>query len=308
MLEDMRRIVLAASDTGFWLYLWLLIGVAGFGLRLLWRGLHLARLIESIPTSKVRSAAQGYTELDGEAKLIRDSQIAAPLSGRNCVWYDYTVQENVGMFSHKRFSVKSGSSDHLFVLEDGTGRCVIDPEGAEVHPSETKIWYGNTAWPEHGPLGAYGILSLGHRYRYTERIIKPGDSLYAIGYFTTQGTDYQGELKHDVGAILRAWKNDPQKMRSLDLNQDGKIDTQEWNKAREAAEREAIKDRARRATVAVTHLLRASEDGSLPFILSTHAQHQLTLRFRNRAILGLLLFCGIGITSLWAVFTRFASN
>jgi hypothetical protein len=308
MLEGLRRIVLAASDTGFWLCLCLLIGVAGIGLGLLWRGLHRARLIEGVPTSKVRSAAQGYTELDGKAKLIKDSQIAAPLSGRNCVWYDYTVQENVGMFSHKRLSVNSGSSDNLFVLEDGTGRCVIDPEGAEVHPSETRTWYGNTAWPEHGPLGRYGILSLGHRYRYTERIIKPGDALYAIGYFTTQGTDYQGELKHDVGAILRAWKNDPQKMRSLDLNQDGKIDTQEWAGAREAAEKEAIRERARRATINVTHLLRASENGSHPFILSTHPQHQLTLRFRSRAILGLLLFCGIGFTGIWAVITRLGSS
>jgi hypothetical protein len=65
------------------------------------------------------------------------------------------------------------------------------------HTSETRIWYGNTAWPEHGPLGGYGILSLGHRYRYTERIIKPGDALYAIGYFTTQGTDYQGEVNRN---------------------------------------------------------------------------------------------------------------
>ncbi|MCP4408612.1 MAG: hypothetical protein GY807_12775 [Gammaproteobacteria bacterium] len=308
MLEGLRSIVLAMSDIGFLFCICPSIGIAGIGLGLLWRGLHRTRLIEGVPTSKVRSAAQGYTELVGMAKLIQDSQIVSPLSGRSCVWYDYTIQENVGMFSHKRLSVNSNSSDNLFVLEDDTGQCVIDPEGAEIQPSKTSIWYGNTAWPEHGPLGAYGILSLGHRYRYTERIIKPGDTLYAIGYFITQGTDYQGELKHDIGAILRAWKNDPQKMRSLDLNQDGNIDMQEWARARRSAEKEAIRERARRATIAVTHLLRASDEKSRPFILSTHLQNHLTRRFRIQAILGLSIFAGVGITSIWAVLTRLGSG
>lgn len=123
-------------------------------------------------------------------------------------------------------------------------------------------------------------------------------------YFTTQGTDYQGELKHDVGAILRAWKIDSQKMRSLDLIQDGNIDAQEWARARKAAEKEAIRERARRATIAVTHLLRASKDGSRPFILSTLPQNHLTRRFRIQAVLGLFIFCSVGVTCIWAVILR----
>ncbi|MEN8166464.1 MAG: GIDE domain-containing protein [Pseudomonadota bacterium] len=307
MLTELRSAVLTTSDGSFWFWSSVAMAAAGFGLALLWRGLHRARLIEGVPTAKIRSAAQGYIELDGQARLIKGAQILAPLSRQDCVWYHYSVENNGNPISHKCFSVSSGNSDNLFVLEDETGRCVIDPEGAEVHTGEARVWYGNSPWPEHGPLGSYGILALGHRYRYTERIIRTGDPLYAIGHFSTQGTDYQGELKHDVGAILRAWKNDPQKMREFDLNGDGRIDMQEWARARQAAEKEAIEQRARRATIAATHIMRAGNDNRYPFILSTYPQENLTSRFKILAMLGLSMFCGIGLASTWAVLTRLGS-
>lgn len=44
------------------------------------RQLHRARLIEDTPTSRIRSAAQGYAELEGRAVALGDP-LYAPLSG-----------------------------------------------------------------------------------------------------------------------------------------------------------------------------------------------------------------------------------
>ena len=44
--------------------------------------------------------------------------------------------------------VQSDTSVVPFILDDGTGQCLIDPRGAEVFPSATDVWYGSTEWPE----------------------------------------------------------------------------------------------------------------------------------------------------------------
>src|SRR5690606_9806630 len=55
------------------------------------RNLRTARTIEDTPTSKIRSAAQGYVELSGTASSTGET-IAAPLSGTPCLWYRYTIE------------------------------------------------------------------------------------------------------------------------------------------------------------------------------------------------------------------------
>ena len=52
----------------------------GFGLYLGFTGLHRYRLIEDVPTAKVRSAHQGYVELIGRAVMMDGEPIVAPLS------------------------------------------------------------------------------------------------------------------------------------------------------------------------------------------------------------------------------------
>ncbi|MEJ2115410.1 MAG: hypothetical protein P8X88_05040, partial [Gammaproteobacteria bacterium] len=59
------------------------------------RSFHRARLIEDMPTSKIRSCPQGYVELCGTAKLMDGPDIHAPLSGQPCVWYSFSVEEYV---------------------------------------------------------------------------------------------------------------------------------------------------------------------------------------------------------------------
>ena len=76
--------------------------------------LHRKRIIEDTPTSKIRSAAQGYVELVGYGQLMEGQPIVAhTLTGTICTWYDYSVDEhqtspvNVAIGS----PIKSGTSD-----------------------------------------------------------------------------------------------------------------------------------------------------------------------------------------------------
>ena len=47
------------------------------------------RLIEDTPTSRIRSAPQGFVELAGVAGVFEGEPIIAPLTQRPCCWYRY---------------------------------------------------------------------------------------------------------------------------------------------------------------------------------------------------------------------------
>ena len=59
----------------------------GYGFILLAR----ARLMEDTPLSLIRSAAQGYVELQGTARTLPGPPIVAPLSGGRCCWWRYRI-------------------------------------------------------------------------------------------------------------------------------------------------------------------------------------------------------------------------
>ena len=107
-----------------------------------------ARLIDDTPTSRIRSAAQGYVELSGRAALTSGTQLVAPLSGRPCVWWLFRIERKrrSGKNTHWE-TVNRGLSNQPFLLTDDTGSCLVNPQGAEVHPSDKSVWYGSTPWP-----------------------------------------------------------------------------------------------------------------------------------------------------------------
>ena len=184
-MSDLESQLLHMPTAQFWIYLLLAIGggVVAFYFAFLY--LKRARIIEDTPTSKIRSAAQGYVELQGRAQTMEGAPIIAPLTGSACAWYRYKVER----FEDKRTRVvESGCSDELFYLVGKTGQCVIDPEGAHVTPRIKKVWYGNSA-SDYSPKARHGQWQMvfGKRYKYTEERIVEGDTLYAIGEFNTKG-------------------------------------------------------------------------------------------------------------------------
>jgi len=277
------------------------LGVAGF--YAIFRFLKRYHIIDDTPTSKVRSAAQGYVELDGIGYLLKGAPIVSPLSGMLCTWYSYKVEEKTSDSRHRdRWqTVQQVTSDDLFLLRDETGDCIIDPEGAVVIPAITEVWYGATPmWHGGRRRGRSG------RFRYTEKRMHPGDALYAIGQFRTVGSSQElPNTQEDVRRLLVEWKRDQVTLHArFDRNNDGLIDLQEWEAVRKAAWKVSLDDQARRVHKAVHSILMQPDDGSRPFILSVLTQQTLLKRYRRYVVFALLGFLLSGSIATWLLSVR----
>jgi hypothetical protein len=241
------------------------------------------RLIEDTPTSRIRSATQGYVELEGRARLMDGPPILSPLSHTQCVWWRFKVEKREQDDNRTRWVViRQGTSDSLFLLEDGTGECVVDPEGAIVEPAFRRSWLGATPHPGGG-LAAPWMSSGG--YRYTEELIQPGEQVYALGWFTSHDAAHISPQERTRDTVI-AWKKDPRMLERFDANGDGRLDEAEFAVLREEARRHAETVHREQSLLPQTHVLRADPQGR-PFLLSTYDQHQLARRLRLHAWLWL---------------------
>ena len=260
-----------------------------------------ARIIEDTPTSRIRSAAQGYVELVGYGDTIDGPEIVAPLSKIPCTWYSYKVERLGDKHDHV---VDSGSSEELFALVGKTGRCVIDPEGAIVTPTVRKSWYSSSYSGETGSILSGGI---GRRYRFTEERMHPGDSLYAIGFFRSVGGVHEMfNTAQEVRELLAKWKKDQQKMLTMfDKNKDGVIDVHEWENIRKVASYFVRKNQSKRKVPPVTHVLSKPENSKQPFLLSTKPAHLLIKKYKLIAVGSFAGFLALGSFSAWMFLIRF---
>jgi hypothetical protein len=312
-LETAGLLLRQASPQAFW------TGAAVTGLLALaalylgFRALQRSRMMEDMPTSKLRSAAQGYVELEGWARMMPGDPIRAPLSGLPCTWYSFRVErldESTDAAGRRRTewrTLEKGVSEAIFFLEDGTGRCIVDPDGAEVTPSVRLCWRGQTERPGFAPLetGWLDRLLDSGPYRYTEHRIHEQDHLYALGQFVGLGDAEAASLSDEIKDILATWKRDQAALlRRFDSNGDGRIDMDEWDHAREAAEREALRRRRDQQPPPEFNLLKRPPYGK-PFLLSTVPQHSLIDRNRRWFAAGLTGAAALAGALVWAVSVRF---
>ncbi len=134
-LERFSLTIANGSLMGFLVPLAITGGLFGTSLFAAFRYMIKARTLEDVPTSKARSAEQGYVELEGNAIMMPGDPIRAPFSGRECVWWSYKLEKRDGDGDWR--TVKKAASDSLFQLKDATGTCLVDPEGADVYPEHS---------------------------------------------------------------------------------------------------------------------------------------------------------------------------
>jgi len=264
------------------------------------------RLIEDTPTSRVRSAAQGYVELSGEGLLPADSHNKGPLTGMPCTWWRYKVEERSRAGRSRSWStVDGGTSEIPFVLDDGTGQCLIDPRGAEVFPGATDVWYGPSEWPEvHIPNGT-GVFAwlvdnfVTDKYRYTEYRLQTHEELYAIGAFRSLGGVSAESPEGAITELLHAWKQDSAALLArFDSNRDGALSAAEWDQARAAARRQVLDGRAAEIRPPSLNVLANPADGRA-FLLAASDGETLARRFRRRALAGIGGFVGSSAALTW---------
>jgi hypothetical protein len=218
-------------------------GSAALAVLALWRffvRLQRDRVVADTPTGRIRSAAQGYVKLAGRALAAGAAPTSAPLSGRPCVWWDYTIAEQqTDSRGNKHWhEVEHATSVELFVLEDDDGaRCLVGPVTAEVTPTGKDTWYGSTPRPSGPPPETHSLLHLGE-WRYTERLLDVGTHVCVMGELRSHSE--VGDVNAATAQKLREWKQDQQSLLArFDTNHDGRLDAAEWEAARRAAASEA---------------------------------------------------------------------
>lgn len=270
-------------DPEFALHFFFLIFLISIGI---WRFLSLQarrRLMEDTPTSRIRSAAQGYVELIGKARMMPGTPILSPLSHTECVWWRFQVEKREEQQNRTRWiAIRKGVSDHLFLLDDETGTCIIDPEGALVEPVFKRTWLGATPQPGGKVIAPWMD---GNDYRYTEELILPGEQLYTLGWFTSLD-HLRPHPKERLREVIIAWKNDPMIRQRFDQDGNGQLDIQEFERLREAAWQWIQEEQKEPPYQHTLHLLRADPQGR-PFILTTHDPHRLARLLRLQSWLWL---------------------
>ena len=255
-----------------------------------------ARHLLDTPTSKIRSAAQGYAEFYGVLVASEQPALLGPLTQTSCLWWRYKIEEYKSNGKNRSWRVlESGSSDAWLQLQDSTGNCLIDPRGAEVRPATRQVWQGNQRHPLGSAKSAWAALfSAGKRYRYTEERLHVGQPLYAIGDFRSHGGGRQAfDLNAAKGEVIRQWKGDfAGLLQRFDHDGNGQLDEQEWQRVQVAAGFEAEQRRREQSLQPVQHRLGKPAERQ-PFILSCAGEDELVRRFYWQAAGGALL-CMIG--------------
>jgi hypothetical protein len=304
--------VQSLSVPAFWAFTGAAALAAGVAFFFLWRSYHRSRLVADTPTSRVRSAAQGYVELDGRGEYLDGPPTVSPVSGRRCLWYRYRLERREGTLvsqnnrTHWR-TLQRGESDAPFFLDDGTERVEVHPEEAEVTTRHCRIWCTRDSNP-HGlrtslQIGGF-TLNFGGRYRHREELLLPGP-LYALGWFTTLSHD-EKPLDIAVRERLESWQQaEGVFMEQFDADGDGRLRADERRRARELARSRVLTERAERGTGPAFHTLTAPPDGTRPFLLAGHSQAGLAARYRNRALASLAGFALATGGLLWLLAVRF---
>ncbi len=156
--------------------LWGIAGV-GVGVFLFFRGfpfLKRKRLIQNTPTSTIRGAALGAVEVSGA--VVGPYTLISPLSEADCFYY-HAVAKSTGEEEKK---VAEEVLYAPFFLDDGTGRLMVDPRGAEMElrPSVDEEYSPATgdAFTRHF-LVRRGLSSTAPA-TLQEYCIRPGDHLF----------------------------------------------------------------------------------------------------------------------------------
>ncbi len=166
----------------------------GLGLFLFFKGfqwLREKRLIENIPTSKIRSLAMGLVEIFGKVLPTNEGVVLSPFSNTKCVYYRYLVEEYRQQGKNSNWvTINTGKYLHPFYLKDNTGQVLVDPDDAEISiplSYEYKSGFGKSTpgtiktFLSGINVSSNTLFGLNRNLRYREYFIKPQENLYVIG-------------------------------------------------------------------------------------------------------------------------------
>jgi len=180
-------------------------------------GLANMRHARDTPTSKIRSAAQGYAELDGILKQMENQPLLeSALTRMPCLWWSYRI-ERYKSSNHKSQAggswelIESDSSEnsaYWLCLEDDTGQCAINPKGAIITGHTTKTWQGHTRDPRKPDQRNALSKFFSSSFRYSESVLLPEHPLYALGDFKSHHGKHLMEKPGDGRPFILSGKGE----------------------------------------------------------------------------------------------------
>jgi len=133
-------------------------------------------------------------------------------------------------------------------------------------------------------------------YRYTERLICPGAHLTVLGELRSRSI--VESIEREVGKVVVGWKQDQAALLArFDGNHDGRLDGDEWERARAAAREQVESSLATKdARVSVVGQTTHGE----PFLIAPLDGRHLVSREKHRAVLALAASVLLALLTAWA--------
>ncbi|AJF60262.1 MAG: hypothetical protein QT03_C0001G0772 [archaeon GW2011_AR10] len=170
-------------------FVFLIGGIALFYFGFKW--LREKLLIESIPTSKIRSLAMGIVEVFGEVIPAEDKLLRSPFTNKDCVYYEYSIQERRGSGKNSRWvTIRHDKNFYHFFVEDETGEVLVDPDGANIDIPFTFTY--NSGLFKDPPkevqnflksegLSFEGFFGINKTMKFEEKALVPNKKVYIMG-------------------------------------------------------------------------------------------------------------------------------
>ena len=188
-----------------------------YGFRRLWQ----KRLIQNIPTSKIRSIAMGLVEINGIA--LPDVLLKGPYTNVPCVFYHIIVERLIRTQKSAQWVKELELKSEIpFFVQDDTGAVMIDPVGAE---TDLPLRYTN--------------IEGGRRYR--EYNIMEKEPIYVLGT-AKRLESIEEQIQREVERRIIEIIENPEEKIKLDVNKDMWIDEKEWEMAREKIREQVRRD------------------------------------------------------------------
>jgi hypothetical protein len=303
-MDDSRDIAYAVFGFcfGIWGFFW------GF------KRLRRKRMIENIPTSTIRAMALGLVEVKGKAERI--SPLRSPLTNTECVLYKYLVEEYRQSGKSGRWvTIASGNSFNVaFWLDDTTAKVLVFPQGAELFlPMDYEFSTGMfKTLPPHlinfmernaiAYKSWFGMRSL----RFKEWIIMPGEDVYVLGSAKKTSGDDDEEYREKLMQRITALKNNPDKMKGVDLNKDGRVSIEEWDAAVAKIEQNLLEQELKNSCVDnPIDVIIGKGDTEKLFLISDQSEKELTKKLAWQSLLGIYGAAALSLATLAYILFRF---
>jgi hypothetical protein len=154
------------------------------------------RALAKAPGATIRSARQGHVEIRGEARPLPGAMsVRTPVGGEVALWYQFTCSKRRGL-SEPWYTDRSETSDAAFLVDDGSGQCIVLPAGL-------------------ASGGAHEWRSKGALEERMERWIAPGDRVFVSG-------ELRVVRSQELPAALRAHLPKDEALRVLAAPADGR--------------------------------------------------------------------------------------